>query len=198
MRSVQLILASASPRRKSLLEKIGLSFETYPSKIIEPDYSGVDPQAYARDLAILKAKDISNLYPDALVVGADTIVVVDDQVLGKPRDETSAYNMLTQLSGRPHQVITAYSIQLKSQNIVENSTVSTKVYFKTLSDAEINTYIGSGAPFDKAGAYGIQDYSSIFVDRIEGCFYNVVGFPLSNFHSRLNTLLVKNQLVLQP
>ncbi len=198
MKSIQLILASASPRRKALLKQIGLSFKTHPSQVKEPDYNGVSPESYATELADFKAAEVSNLFPHALVIGADTVVVAGTQVLGKPVDRTSAYEMLTMLSGREHQVITAYSIQLKDLNIVKTSYVSTKVYFKTLDDEEIDTYISSGAPFDKAGAYGIQDYSSIFVDHIEGCFYNVVGFPLSDFNSKLKDILSTNHLILQP
>ncbi|MCF6237589.1 MAG: Maf family protein [Candidatus Marinimicrobia bacterium] len=196
MDPTMLILASASPRRKLLLEQIGLSFEIHPSQVPEPDYTAGDPVEYAIGLADLKAAEISLQFPTALVVGADTIVVVDDRVLGKPLDAASAKNMLELLSHRTHQVITAYCFRLRSRGIRQSHHVLTQVRFKKLHETEIDDYIRSGAPFDKAGAYGIQDYSGIFVDHIEGCFYNVVGFPLSDFNSRLSDLLQEYQLKL--
>ncbi|MBC8191209.1 MAG: septum formation protein Maf [Candidatus Marinimicrobia bacterium] len=185
----QLILASASPRRKSLLEQIGYSFRVIPSHVDEPPFEDDDPAGYASNLATLKAGEISNQYPDALVIGADTIVIIGNEVLGKPENDASAYRMLSQLSGQNHQVITAYSFHLKASNIKEVHHVLTQVHFKKLRPEEINYYIETRAPFDKAGAYGIQDYSSVFVDRIQGCFYNVVGLPLSDFNEKLNNLL---------
>ena len=196
MKSVQLILASASPRRKALLEQIGLSPEVHPSSIEEPAYGTSSPADYARELAQMKAEAVARLFPDALIIGADTIVVVDNIVLGKPTDPKSARSMLTLLSGRHHQVITAYSLQLQSSNIVQNQFVTTRVHFKPLLADEIEHYINSGDPFDKAGAYGIQDYSGVFVDHIEGCFYNVVGFPLSDFNTKLKALLAQHELTL--
>ena len=196
MPEAQLILASASPRRKYLLTQIGYSFKVIPSEMDEPPYAGHDPALYASDLASLKAKEISDKYPDALVVGADTIVVIGEEVLGKPEDDASAYKMLSQLSGRNHQVITAYSFQLKACRISQVHHVLTQVHFKQISQKEINYYIKSRAPFDKAGAYGIQDYSSVFVDRIEGCFYNVVGLPVSDFNENLNMLLNQHAITL--
>ncbi len=189
MTDTSLILASASPRRKQLLEQIGIPFLVEASNIDEPPYTGHDPARYASDLATLKAVEISLKHPESLVVGADTIVVVGEKVLGKPADKGEAQKMLNQLSGRNHQVITAYSFQLKSLGIQQVHHVLTQVHFKPLHNFEIDQYIDSGAPFDKAGGYGIQDYSSVFVDRIEGCFYNVVGLPLSDFNEKLNKLI---------
>ncbi|NQV16313.1 septum formation protein Maf [bacterium] len=197
MESLKLILGSGSPRRKELLSKIGLPFEVYPSSVIEPPFDEGDPIDYAIQLAALKASDISGKFPDAIVVGADTIVLLDDQVLGKPRDPDQARYMLQLLSARTHHVITGYSIQHKNLNIHHDTHVLTKVHFKVLSDAEISSYVNNGDPFDKAGAYGIQDYSSIFVDHLEGCFYNVMGFPISNFYSTLNRLLDENNLTIR-
>jgi len=197
MHSIGLILASNSPRRKTLLEQIGLKFRVIPSQIAEPIFEGGSPQEYALGLASAKAEEVSKLYPQALVLGADTIVVVDELVLGKPADVSDAYSMLKLLSGRSHEVITAYSLQLKDKQINQANFVSTQVHFKILSDAEIQRYIDSGSPFDKAGSYGIQDYSSVFVDRIDGCFYNVVGLPLSDLNSKLKQLLFKNHFELK-
>lgn len=163
----------------------------------EPPFDGHDPAHYASALATLKAGEISDQYPEALVVGADTIVVIGEEVLGKPEDDASAYKMLNQLSGQNHQVITAYSFHLKASRIKAVHHVLTQVHFKNLRPEEINYYIESRAPFDKAGAYGIQDYSSVFVDRIEGCFYNVVGLPLADFNEKLNNLLTQNAITLK-
>ena len=193
----QLILASASPRRKALLRQIGLNFKVIPSHVHEPPYNGHDPVAYARGLATLKATEIAGKHPTALVVGADTIVVVGEEVLGKPADKTSALEMLEQLSGRSHQVITAYALHLNGQGLQEVHSVSTRVHFKALKSYEIKRYIDSGGPFDKAGAYGIQDYSSIFVDEIQGCFYNVVGLPISDFNQRLEALCTTHSISLR-
>jgi len=196
MTPIPLILASASPRRAHLLKQIGLAFQVIPSHVAEPAYTGHDPAAYACELAHLKAAEIAARYPDALVIGADTIVVIGDQVLGKPVDEEDARSMLSSLSDRNHQVITAYSLQLLDKGIEEVYHVLTQVHFRALSQDEIGTYIATGSPFDKAGSYGIQDFSSIFVDRIEGCFYNVVGLPISHLHQRLSSLLKLHSLKL--
>jgi len=188
MISLPLILASASPRRSELFKQIGLTFEVHPSQVDEPAYVAGSLNAYAEDLAALKARDVSRQFPEALVVGADTIVVVDDMVLGKPLDREDAVRMLRLLSGRWHEVITAYSIQGVSHHIECTRSVSTSVHFRSLTDAEIDAYIATGSPFDKAGAYGIQDLSAIFVDQIKGCFYTVVGFPLADFYQTLVSL----------
>lgn len=197
MSLTELILASASPRRKLLLEQIGLSFQVFPSHVQEPDFAGNNPAKYALELAGLKAREISDQFPTALVIGADTIVVIDDEVLGKPLDRKSARSMLTRLSDRQHQVITAYSLSLKDAQIIETYHVVTQVRFKKLSQRDIDCYISTGSPFDKAGAYGIQDFSSIFVERIDGCFYNVVGLPISHLYEKLNKLLSKYSLTLK-
>ncbi|NQV29573.1 MAG: septum formation protein Maf [Candidatus Marinimicrobia bacterium] len=197
MHAVELILASSSPRRKTLLKQIGLRFRVQPSHVEEPSYEGGSPKEYARSLAALKAAEVSAINPYALVLGADTIVVVDDIVLGKPGNTIEADRMLKLLSGRSHEVITAYSLQLRDQQIHQTYLVSTLVYFKTLDPDDISHYIDSGNPFDKAGSYGIQDFSSVFVDRIEGCFYNVVGLPISDLNSNLKQLLLTNDLELE-
>ncbi|MCF7807187.1 MAG: Maf family protein [Candidatus Marinimicrobia bacterium] len=196
MKSVRLVLASASPRRKVLLEQIGLTFEVHPSHIPEPPLVDQNPASYAEELARAKAIEISQQFPERLVVGADTIVVVDETVLGKPVDDQAAFDMLSLLSNRSHQVITAYSIQLQKEHLEHTTHVMTEVHFKDLSQAEKIQYIQSGAAIDKAGSYGIQDYSGVFVDKINGCFYNVVGLPLSHFNSTLQSLLQAHGLEL--
>ena len=167
MKPIQFILASASPRRQQLLNQIGLNFEVHPSHIHEAPFQEGHPHDYACDLARSKALEIAEKFPDRLVMGADTIVVVDKHVLGKPEDENDAFRMLQKLSGRSHEVITAYSL-ISIQNSIElTEHVSTAVHFKPLTAGEINTYIESGAPMDKAGSYGIQDFSGVFV-AVEG------------------------------
>lgn len=197
MENTKLILGSKSPRRKELLGKIGLPFEVQPSNVPEPPFSEGEPAAYAVGLAGLKAADISANFPGAIVIGADTIVLVNNQVLGKPINPADARKMLQLLSGRTHQVITGYSIQHKNLGIINNSHVTTDVRFKKLSDNEIELYVDSGDPFDKAGSYGIQDYSSVFVDHLEGCFYNVMGFPISDFNTTLMRILSENNLIIE-
>lgn len=191
---MELILASASPRRRTLLKQIGLTVRVIPSKVHEPDFSGGDMIEYARKLAGMKALDVAEDHPLDLVLGADTIVVVDDKVLGKPADADEALVMLRLLSNRWHEVITAYSLLQPELDINLHRSVSTRVHFRQLTEHEMLGYIETGAPFDKAGAYGIQDYSAIFVDEIQGCFYNVVGFPLSDFYTQLTTVLEQHRI----
>jgi len=197
MQTVELILASSSPRRQALLQQIGYSFSIHPSHLQEPAFAGGDPARYACSLAAMKASEIAKRHPQSLVVGADTIVILGQTVLGKPADAVEARSMLSSLSNRSHQVITAYSIQLRGCDLETTRHVTTTVHFRQLQAEEIKTYIRTSDPFDKAGAYGIQDYSSIFVDRITGCFYNVVGFPLADFHTILQALLTQYQLTLR-
>ncbi len=197
MKTIDFILASASPRRQALLKQIGYTFKTQPSHVHEPAFTGSSPAPYAMELASLKATEIAKLYPQSLILGADTIVVIGNEVLGKPSDEASAREMLNLLSGQFHEVITAYTLQVADLDINEDHYVSTRVHFKTLKAHEIGKYIASGSPFDKAGGYGIQDYSSIFVDHIEGCFYNVVGLPLADFNSKMQQLLARHALILK-
>jgi len=180
-----------------LLELIGLPFTTIPSTLSEPPIAGEEPVQYARTLAQQKALDIAEKNPHALVLGADTIVLIDGKVLGKPAGSDEALHMLTLLSGKTHDVITAYSFIHLQLQIVENYHISTKVHFRELRKSEMLQYIETGAPFDKAGAYGIQDYSAIFVDKVEGCFYNVVGLPISDLYSKLTHILQSNNITLK-
>jgi septum formation protein len=180
----QLILASQSPRRKILLKQIGLKFRVHPSNIQEDIDRNTSPTDNARRIALQKAVEVASLYEYAIIVGADTIVVLGNEILGKPASASDAKRMLTLLSGRQHIVITAIAI-VDSQSrrhvvLVEK----TMVKFRKIQKDEIERYVASGSPMDKAGAYGIQDdYGAVFVERLNGCFYNVVGFPLSRFHS---------------
>ncbi len=136
----------------------------------------------------MKAMDIAYIEKDSLVIGADTIVVRDHAILGKPGDRKDSFSMLSSLSGRTHTVITGVSIQHVSQNVDHTFTDETHVTFKELSKEEIDYYIDRYKPFDKAGSYGIQDWFSVCVDKVEGCFYNVVGFPLAAFYREVSSL----------
>ena len=194
MQDIRLVLASSSPRRQALLKQIDLPFEIHPSHIDEPPHEDNNPAAYARELAHDKAAEVARDFPDRLVIGADTIVVVDEHVLGKPLDSKDAHRMLQKLSGRSHEVITAFSLISRRYDIDVTEHESTEVHFKVLEADEIEHYVASGAPMDKAGSYGIQDYSGVFVDRIHGCFYNVVGLPLTHFHTTLQSILNQHDL----
>ncbi|HBQ61463.1 MAG TPA: septum formation inhibitor Maf [Balneolaceae bacterium] len=185
----RIILASQSPRRKKLLEQIGLSFEVHPSAA-EEVIKHSDPQEIVEDLALLKAKDVAHNFKDSLVIGADTIVVYQDEILGKPSDPQQALSYLQQLSGNTHSVFTGVALVKTDKNgAVERTTAfneQTKVVFSTLEIADMKAYVGTGNPMDKAGAYGIQDdLGALFVEMIEGDYYNVVGFPLNRFYREL-------------
>ena len=174
----RLILASNSPRRRYLLEQAGLEFSVIPSKISEDAVALSSPDVYTKKLAQCKATDISNQYPDSWVIGADTIVVIDDVILGKPDSGADAYRMLNKLSGKTHQVITGYCVCCKTKNRFFLDAIKTDVLFRDLSDAEIAWYIDTGEPFDKAGAYAIQGLGMQLVKRINGSYTNVVGLPV--------------------
>lgn len=174
----KLILASKSPRRSYLLEQAGLEFFIFPSSFNEDSVTFSSPETYARKLAEGKARDISDKYPDSWVIGADTIVVIHNTVLGKPESSDEARRMLKSLSGRTHQVLTGYCIYCKEKNRFFSETIITDVLFKELSDEEIEWYIHTGEPFDKAGAYAIQGLGTFLVKRINGSYTNVVGLPV--------------------
>ncbi|HHP7236634.1 MAG TPA: Maf family protein [Desulfobacterales bacterium] len=174
----QIILASKSPRRKYLLEKAGLSIAVIPSRFDESSVAMSAPNAYVKTLAEAKAGEIAERHPDGWVIGADTIVTVDGQMLGKPASPSNARRMLQQLSGRVHQVYTGYCICCRQRGRSHSNVVKTDVQFKALSEAEIDWYIQTGEPFDKAGAYAIQGIGTFLVRRIEGSYTNVVGLPV--------------------
>ena len=184
-----MILASSSPRRKELLQRLD-----YPFDIILPDVDesilalGSNPEKYCITLAEMKTKNISQKYPNALVIGADTIVVLGGQILNKPDDYVQAENMLSMLSGQTHQVYTGVCMKWMENNINHTFSEVTMVTFRKLDKQEILHYIDTYPPYDKAGSYGIQDWSAIFVKNIQGCYDNVVGFPISRFYQELKKL----------
>jgi septum formation protein len=173
-----IILASKSPRRRYLLEKAGLKFTVIPSKVDESSVTLSAPDAYVKSLAEAKAEDISNRYPDRWIIGADTIVFIDNTILGKPASRDEARAMLKNLSAKTHKVLTGYCICHKAAGRFISECVATDVSFKKLSAKEIDWYIKSGEPFDKAGAYAIQGIGTCLVKRINGSYTNVVGLPV--------------------
>lgn len=172
-----LILASSSPRRKELLENIHLTFEVSSSDVDESFSEGLSPDVVVMQLAERKAKAVAANNPTAFVLGADTIVVLEGTVLGKPNDEAEAADMLRKLSGKTHEVYTGVSIV--SPNDAFSFYEKTTVTFWELTETEINMYVSSGEPLDKAGAYGIQQLGSFLVKEIQGDYFSVVGLPIS-------------------
>ena len=174
---MKLILASSSPRRIELLRRLGLDFEVvkplWETRVIDDD-----PVEVAELTALEKARAVAGVFTEGLVIGADTIVVIDDEILGKPRDEEEARLFLRKLSGRVHRVITGIAVVDAGRGREEVDHEVTEVKFKELSEEEIELYIASGEPFDKAGGYGIQGLGSLFVEWIKGDYFNVVGLPI--------------------
>ena len=186
---MQLILASASPRRSDLLDNAGISFTVEPAHIPEQPLPGEPPLQYAQRLARDKARAVYARHSDDVVLGADTVVVVDEHLLEKPQDATDAARMLSLLSGRAHQVITGVCLVAKGYEKTEAET--TEVRFSVLSESEIANYVQTGEPMDKAGAYAIQGMASRWVERIDGCYFNVVGLPVPSLYRMLRTLEIK-------
>ncbi len=172
----RVVLASASPRRRDLLRLIGIPHEIRPADIDETYISGEQPRQHAERLARAKADKVAASESDALVIGADTIVVVDGNVLGKPGNEADAVRMLSMLSGRSHVVITAVATAYDGR--VVSAVEEVVVAFRELSREEIDSYIATGEPMDKAGAYGIQGFGATIVRRVEGDYFAVMGLPL--------------------
>jgi septum formation protein len=189
--SYPLILASTSPRRKHLLEQIGMTFTVQPSDVDESliPTSGAVPEEFVQRLALLKAQDVASKTPErSIVLGSDTIVVLDGEILGKPLDADDAKNMLRRLSGNTHTVYTGIALVDSETYTSVTAVQRTDVTFRELSDDEIAGYVATGSPLDKAGSYGIQDdFGAVFVAHIVGCYYTIVGLPLELFYRTLRT-----------
>lgn len=185
---MNIILASASPRRKEILENTKLKFDIIKSDIDEIILEKESPIQAVMRLAFEKSMDIASKNEDDLIIAADTVVVLDENILGKPKDKEEAYNMIRSLSGRTHEVITGISlVNLGLSKKIIDYVVST-VKFKELSDEDIKDYIHTNESLDKAGAYGIQGYGAMLVEKIEGDYFNIVGLPIS----KLSDLLKKH------
>lgn len=185
-----LILASASPRRKELLAQIGLKFSVIPSSVAETIKPTETPGDLVIRLSLDKARDIAGRPEISArwVIGSDTVVVCNGQILGKPADHQEAATMLRQLSGTSHMVVSGYAVIDRRQQIERTEAVSTKVHFRQLTEAEIARYVATGEPSDKAGAYAIQGIAACFVSGIEGSYTNVVGLPLCRLTLALKEL----------
>ncbi len=185
-KDVQLILASGSPRRRELLEQIGMPFAVAVSQTEEQIDPALSPSLTVQSLSLLKAADVAKTQPEnALIIGADTVVVFEDEILTKPQNAEDAKAMLRRLSGKCHSVLTGLTVLRRKDGKSVSVTEETKVYFKKLTEAEILSYVNTFEPLDKAGSYGIQGLGGLFVEKIDGDYYNVVGLPLA----RLGKLL---------
>ncbi len=174
--SAQVVLASQSPRRRELLSLVGIPHTVMPADVDETPFAGEAPIAYTERLARAKAAAISSALPDAVVIGSDTTVVIDDLILGKPVDADDARRVLRRLSGRTHVVHTAVAVARGAD--VRSAVVDVAVTFRALRDDEIAAYVDTGEPMDKAGSYGIQGYGATIVERIDGDYFAVMGLPL--------------------
>lgn len=173
---MEIILASASPRRRELLGQLVLPFTVHAANVDERVAEPLAPAALVEHLAAIKAAAVVDLYPEHLIIGADTIVVIDGEILGKPVDRAHAIAMLRRLQGREHQVLTGVALRQGARSVVAHE--ETVVRFRPLTDGEIERYVDSGDPMDKAGAYGIQGRAGAMIEGIRGDYFNVVGLPL--------------------
>ena len=188
---LKFILASASERRKDLLSRIVSNFEVKISNFDEEKVEvSTNIENYVKTLAEGKAKDVAlNCDNDSIIIGADTIVVIGDNILGKPKNKNHAFQMLKLLSNNVHRVYSGVAVINNQKNIMKSECLYTEVYFSEISDDEIWRYIESGECLDKAGAYGIQGYGGVFAEKINGCYYNVVGLPLNLLNKMIKNVL---------
>lgn len=182
-----LVLASGSPRRASLLRMLGLAFETIPAEVDEAFVPGEPPARHAERLAREKAQAVAATRPDAIVIGSDTIVVVDDAILGKPRDPEEAVDMLLRLQGREHRVETGIAV-ISPGGRIASAVEGVRVRFREFDRRTAREYVATGEPLDKAGAYGIQGYGATLVEAIDGDFYAVMGLPIVRLVALLRDL----------
>jgi septum formation protein len=186
---MKLILASSSPRRAEILTNAGLSFSVLSSAVDESPYPGEPPAALVQRLANAKADLVTaRAVGSAIIVAADTVVVLDDKILGKPRSTEEARHMLQQLSGRTHSVLTGVALIRLPDGERRQFIESTLVHFRPITDEELSSYLATEEPLDKAGAYAVQGQAGRYIPRIEGCYFNVVGLPLSRVLTELKTL----------
>jgi septum formation protein len=176
--SASLILASASPRRQDLLRSAGLKFKTVPAHVNENYLAGESPRQHVKRLSSDKAMVIARKYPEAWVLGADTIVVIDDLILGKPKNKTQARKMLQRLSGCEHKVFTGFTIAHAAAEVYQTKVIQSAVRFKTISAQEMDWYVACDEPYDKAGGYAVQGKGACFIQSIYGSYTNVIGLPL--------------------
>ncbi|HOL54808.1 MAG TPA: Maf family protein [bacterium] len=191
---MRLILASSSPRRIELLSKLGAEFEVIPSNIIEPSPSPEeDPISFAKNLSFLKAYNVYQLIEEGVILGVDTIVEINNLILGKPKDREEARYMLRLLSGNTHRVISGFTIIDKKREKWVSDVAITAVKFRRLKYDDIENYLDTEDYIDKAGAYAIQGFGSTLVEYIRGCYYNVVGFPIERIMGALKLFLMEEK-----
>jgi len=188
----EIILASSSPRRRELLRQIGVEFKVIPAEIEEDNGNekGKSPIEVVKNNALLKAQKVAEMVSNSnsLIISADTIVVLDGKIIGKPKDEKDAINILKKLRGKYHYVFTGLAVFETPQNRFLVSAVKSKVKMRDYSDEEIERYVATGEPMDKAGAYGIQGKGALLVEKIEGDYYNIVGLPLVRLYNLLDRM----------
>jgi len=186
--SGRLILASASPRRRELLRSVGLKFKTIPAHVDEDYIEGESPRKHVKRLSHAKAFAIAKKYPNAWVLGADTIVVINGLILGKPKNKTQAKEMLKKLSGREHKVFTGFAVMQVASKVSHSDVVQSTVKFKKISAVELDWYIACDEPYDKAGGYALQGKGAYFIKSIRGSYTNVIGLPLCEVLETLKKL----------
>jgi len=188
--NLQMYLASKSPRRRKLLKQLGIPFKSFSVDLKEEILDGEHPIQTVRRLALHKSETASLKVKKGIIITADTIVVLDKEIIGKPKDEKDAYKILSRLSGKTHLVFTGFVVKnlMNGKSLVDYE--RTKVTFRELTSKEIYDYVKTGSPMDKAGAYGIQDdFGAVFVEKMDGCYYNVVGLPLAKLYRSLTEIL---------
>lgn len=188
LKKEDIILASKSPRRAFLLRQVGLKFRQIASNILEVE-NGMSPEEFVLYYSMKKADEIFKRCPDSFVIGADTTVLLENTVLGKPQNREEAKRFLQMLSGNRHIVLTGVSILCKNNHISDIE--KTKVYFNHISEEDIEEYLATNEPMDKAGAYGIQGFGSQFIKKIDGCYFNVMGFPIPLFYKMCKSIIIE-------
>lgn len=183
----KLILASKSPRRKELLELLGFDFDIITTEVNESVSENLSPEELVKTLAYQKAIGVFESYPDNVVLGSDTIVVVDNEILGKPKNQQEAKEMILKMKNREHQVITGVAILSKEENVIFSNT--SVVHFNDIEEEEINKYILTSEPYDKAGGYAIQGWAARYISAIEGNYYTIMGLPLDKVFETVNKML---------
>ncbi len=181
----KIILASKSPRRAEILKMIKVNFKVVPSKIIEKINPIIDHNEVAVNISKAKAKIISHKYPNDIIIGADTIVVFNEKIFGKPKDINESKKMLKALSGNSHKVITGVTIMNKKLGVLKTFSETTEVFVQKIPIKKIEYYINNFNTIDKAGSYGIQEWFSVWIKKINGCYYNVMGLPVSKVYRHL-------------
>ena len=183
--SYKIILASQSPRRAEILRMIGVSFKVESSNIHEEINQKIKQNEIAINISKAKAEKISHKYPDKIIIGADTVVIFNKKIFGKPKDKNESKKMLKALSGNRHDVITGVTIMNEKSGIIKTFSETTKVFVQKIPTKQIEFYVNNYNTLDKAGSYGIQEWFSVWIKKINGCYYNVMGLPVSKLHRHL-------------